>query len=153
MNEKHSQDLVKTMNNVKYKVGEKTRLSINRIDAIDENVKEFITSFSSPSLMKFSLNSDIFYNDQRSLIKIKFYQEGLRELLSKVTKEVYLSSLILDSKDLSQIVKASMNSERLIIHSSEISISHDLDFYTGANSSIQCLSIQHYANEEWYGTK
>ncbi|CAI2381918.1 unnamed protein product [Moneuplotes crassus] len=152
MTEKHAQNLVKTMNTINYKFGEKTRLSINKIDVVDENIKEFITNFSSPSLRIFSLNSVPFSNDHQSLIKIKFYKEGLMKLLSTVTKEVFLSSLILDSEDLSQIVKASINSERLIIHSSKISISHDLDFYTGANSNIQYLSIQYSDRFKWYGT-
>jgi len=75
--------------------------------------------------------------------------KGLKSLLPHVTKEVYFNYLVVSGEDLSQIVKASSNLERLSFVVSKILTSDSLDFSSTSQSKLEYLSFNACAYHNW----
>ncbi|CAI2387900.1 unnamed protein product [Moneuplotes crassus] len=114
MEEEKSKKLVKEMEENKYPLGDMHKLKIDRMVNEDTILNKFMT-FSAPSSLKLFVFNRIYLSndDGDKAVRIKFYLEGLKEILPRVTKEVYLECLVVDDTDLSQIVKWASNAERL----------------------------------------
>ncbi|CAI2361111.1 unnamed protein product [Moneuplotes crassus] len=154
MSEDKSKDLVKSIGASKYSLGDMNRLQIDKISNEDHTLNNFLKNCSPSSLRLLSFNHSYLEPDGIAVVKVKFYEEGMQKLLTNVTKEVYLEHLIVDASDLSQIVKACVNSERLTIRCSQISTSDSLDFSTPAQTKLQYLSFYNcggsaWCNQEW----
>ncbi|CAI2361440.1 unnamed protein product [Moneuplotes crassus] len=154
MSEDKSKNLVKAMGESKYSFGDMNRLQIDYISNEDHTLNNFLKNCSPSSLRLLSFNHNYLGSDGSNAVEIKFYEEGMQTLLANVTKEVYLEYLIVDASDLSQIVKACVNSERLTIRNSKISTSDSLDFSTPSQAKLQYLSfvncgVQDWCSEEW----
>ena len=74
-------------------------------------------------------------------MKADFYIEALCKTLKAITNEVYIEWLKLTASDLEQIVKASSNSERLVIRFSDVSCSAALDFAIADRYNTEFLSF------------
>ena len=125
------------------------------------NMKKFVISKISNSdsdLASFLSNSvpyklDLFWMN-RSFIsniiptKIDFYTESLWEAIKGVSKEIYISNLIVGEKDLEEIVKSSWNWERLVIRYSDIHCSSALDFSTDSDYKTKSLSFYNWGLNE-----
>ncbi|CAI2363269.1 unnamed protein product [Moneuplotes crassus] len=144
--------IIKAMNTFKRSLGDMKRLIIDWIKNENESLKTFLTHSAPSSLQSFVFNSN--YNidldgNPESPVRIKFYLESLKEVLSKVTEEVYLEALEIDDTDLSQIFKSASSSERLIIRFSKISTSDSLDFSSPSQSKLKYLSFFNCACTSW----
>ncbi|CAI2361409.1 unnamed protein product [Moneuplotes crassus] len=153
MSEDKSKNLVKAMGESKYSFGDMNRLQIDKISNEDHTLNNFLKNCSHSSLRLLSFNHSYLGSNGSEAVKVKFYEEGMQNLLANVTREVYLRHLIVDASDLSQIVKACVNSERLTINWSKISTSDSLDFSTPAQTKLQYLSFYDcggkWCSEEW----
>ncbi|CAI2363061.1 unnamed protein product [Moneuplotes crassus] len=143
-----SKNLAKAMGACKYSLGDMNRLQIDNISNEDHVLNGFLKNCSQSSLRLLSFNHSYLGSKGSEAVKVKFYEEGMQKLFVNVTKEVYLKNLIVDASDLSQIVKACVNSERLIIRYSKISTSGSLDFSTPAQAKLQYLSFC-YCGGDW----
>ncbi|CAI2362546.1 unnamed protein product [Moneuplotes crassus] len=150
------QKLVKTLGDFKYHLGDMDKLKIDNVDNEDAALKKFLTNSSLASLKSLVFNVDYkgSGDEETGVVKVKFYLDGLKKVLPQVTKEVYLTKLIADSDDLSQIVKLSYNAERLTVRLSKILTSNSLDFASPTPSKISYLSFKNcgrydWSNQEW----
>ena len=74
-------------------------------------------------------------------IKADFYIESLCKMLKAVSSEAYIRCLKLTASNLEQVVKASSNSERLVIRYCDVSCSVALDFTTINKYKTKFLSF------------
>ena len=79
-------------------------------------------------------------------LKTDFYIETLCKTLKAVTSEVYINWLKLTASDLEQIVKASSNSERLVIRYCKINCSATLDFATADKYKTKFISFCYWGD-------
>ena len=89
------------------------------------------------------MNRSYFANEG---VNINFYIDTLCKTLKIVTCEVYIWCLILTASDLEKIVKASSNSERLVIRFWDISCSTALNFTTSDKYNTKFLSFSSWGN-------
>ncbi|CAI2361295.1 unnamed protein product [Moneuplotes crassus] len=153
MSEDKSKNLVKSIGASKYSLGDMNRLQIDKISNEDHTLNNFLKNCSHSSFRLLSFNDRYLGSYGSEPVKIKFYEEGMQNLLANVTKEVYLKYLIVDASDLSQIVKACVNSERLTIGYSKILTSDSLDFSTPAQTKLQYLSFCYCGATNWGSQK
>ena len=66
--------------------------------------------------------------DWNNTTKMSFYLNSLTTCLKKVTKEIYLAVFEMDESDLEAVVKASCNSERLVLYTCDLKWSRPMDF-------------------------
>ncbi|CAI2358778.1 unnamed protein product [Moneuplotes crassus] len=114
MKEEKTQKLVKAMEENKCTLGDMHKLTINNMINEDTILDKFMT-YSAPSSLKLFVFNHSYLGENDKAVRIKFYLEGLKEILPRVTKEVYLECLVVEDTDLSQIVKWASNAERLTI--------------------------------------
>ncbi|CAI2363163.1 unnamed protein product [Moneuplotes crassus] len=150
MEEETAKTLVQTMEQNKYPIGVIHKLKIDKVVNGDTILSKFMTC-SAPSCLKlFAFNhSYLSDNEGDKAVKIKFYLQGLRKILPRVTKEIYLECLVIDSKDLSQIVKWASNAERLTVRWSKISTSDSLDFASPQQAKLNYLSLLNCGCNDW----
>ncbi|CAI2387139.1 unnamed protein product [Moneuplotes crassus] len=149
MTQQKSKEIITNMNMLTYHLEPKSRLRISKVKNGDQSLNKFITNSHPSSLKLFSFNHPSAGSGEGQAIKAKFYIQGLCRLLRRVTQEVYLHSLILNSEELSSVVRASASAQRLVIRSSKISTSSALDFSTEEQSRIQYLSFQDSGSAIW----
>ncbi|CAI2362447.1 unnamed protein product [Moneuplotes crassus] len=149
MSENKSRNLAKAMGVCKYSFGDMNRLEIDCIFNEDHTLNNFFKNCSQSSLRLLSLNYNFLGSNGSHALKLKFYQEGLQNLLVNVTKEVYLKNLIVNGSDLNHIVKSCVNTERLTIRYSKIYTCDSLDFSTPSQSKLEYLSFYECRGYEW----
>ncbi|CAI2362444.1 unnamed protein product [Moneuplotes crassus] len=145
MKEEKTKKLVKAMEESKYSLGDMHKLKIDRMVNGDTSLNKFMT-YSSPFSLKLFVFNHSYPGYGDKAVRIKFYLEGLKEIIPKVTKEVYLECLVVDDTDLSRIVTWASNAERLTIRCSKISTSASLDFSTPSKAKLKYLSFFNCGN-------
>ncbi|CAI2362697.1 unnamed protein product [Moneuplotes crassus] len=156
MDSDNDKQIVKAMGALKCSPGPKKRFDIGYIKNGDESLNTFMAHSAPSSLQSFVFNRDYCadeYGDPESPVRIKFYLEGLKGVLPKVTEEVFVEALEVDDTDLSQIVKLSSSAERLTIYWSKISTYNCFDFSTPTQAKLKYLSFFNcgldWCNTEW----
>ncbi|CAI2361281.1 unnamed protein product [Moneuplotes crassus] len=149
MQKEESQKLVKAMGDTKYPLHNINRLSLKAIYNQEAILNPFMANSVSSPLRLFNLNLDRVGPCGSNTIEVGGLMKGLKSLLPHVTKEVYLNYLVVSGEDLSQIVKASSNLERLSFVASKILTSDSLDFSSTAHSKLEYLSFKSCAYHDW----
>ncbi|CAI2361433.1 unnamed protein product [Moneuplotes crassus] len=149
MKKEESQKLAKAMVDSKYPLHNMNRLKIDCIYNQEAIVDPFMANSVASPLKLFGLNLSHGASGGSNTPKVSELMKGLKSLLPNVTKEVFLNYLIVSEDDLSQIVKASLNAERLTIRASKILTSDSLDFSTAAQSKLEYLSFNCSGNASW----
>ena len=67
---------------------------------------------------------------------MSFYLSSLTTCLKKVTKEIFISVFDMDESDLESVVKASCNSERLVLYYWDLKWSRPMDFKCSSTYKI-----------------
>ena len=114
---------------------------IDNITDGDADLNSFLGNWTPDQLELFWLNHNYFGD---AGVKTDFYIDALCKTLKAVTNEVYIECLKLTASDLEQIVKASSNSERLVIRYSDVSCSVALDFTTADQYKTKFLSFNNW---------
>ena len=104
----------------------------------DKEVLNFVQNSFPDSLDKFCFNWNCI--DQ---INVKFFIDVLANSLPKVTEAVYFHKLKMDYDDLSTIVKASSNAQRLVFNNCLIKSSGKLDLTIGQKYNTHLLSFRY----------
>ena len=102
------------------------RIKISHLNDSDSQLNLFLSNWVPQNLTYLSIN---FYPiDWDKPIKMSFYLNSLTTSLKKVTKEIYLTVFEMDESDLETVVKASCNSERLVLRYCDLKWSRPMDF-------------------------
>ena len=119
------------------------RIRIDKIIDGDADLNSFLSNWTPDRLQLFWLN---YSSIGDAVIKADFYIEALCKTLKSVTSEVYIRCLKLTASNLEQVVKASSNSERLVIRYCHVSCSVALDFTTADKYNTKFLSFYNWGD-------
>ena len=102
------------------------RIAISHLNGSDSNLNLFLSNWVPLNLTYLSVNYPPinYYNTT----KMSFYLSTLTACLKKVTKEIFLFVFEMDESDLESVIKASCNSERLVLCFCDLKWSRAMDF-------------------------
>ena len=109
------------------------RIWISHLNGSDSNLNLFLSNWVPQNLTFLAINEP-FIN--YTPIKMSFYLSSLTASLKKVTKEIYLNLFSLDESDLEAVVKASCNSERLVLCYCDLKWSRPMNFKCSSTYKI-----------------
>ena len=110
------------------------RIAISHLNGSESNLNLFLSNWVPQKLTYLSINYTPF--DYYNPNKMSFYSSSLTTCLNKVTKEIFLSVFEMDESDLESVVKASCNSERLVLHWCDLKWSRPMDFKCSSTYKI-----------------
>jgi hypothetical protein len=114
------------------------RLKIDKLADNDDTLDDFLTHCIPSSLELLCINNS--HIDANKPIKADFYSHSLAHALQPVTEEIYFETMIFGKEAFETVVKASCNSQRLIVKYSNIEAEQEFDFY-GPSYKINFLSF------------
>ena len=110
------------------------RIKISCFKDSDTNLNLFLSNWVPQNLTYLSVNSP--YIDGNKTTKMNYYLSSLTTCLKKVTKEIYLAAFEMDESDLETVVRASCNSERLVLYHCDLKWSRAMDFKCSSTYKI-----------------
>ena len=110
------------------------RIKISHLNDSDSNLNLFLSNCVPQNLTYITINYPPIY--YRKTTKMNFYSSSLTTCLKKVTKEIFLELFEMDESDLEAVVKASCNSERLVLFCCELKWSRPIDFKCSSTYKI-----------------
>ena len=110
------------------------RIAIIYLNGSDSNLNLFLSNWVPQNLTYLSINDP--YIDYYKPTKMSFYLSSLTASLKKVTKEIFLAYFDMDESDLETVVKASCNSERLVLKFCDLKWSRSMDFKCSSTYKI-----------------
>ena len=124
----------------KAKIPQLKRLTISDLRDNDSNLNLFLLNWVPQNLTYLSINYPYF--DGNNPTKMSFYLSSLTTCLKKVTKEIFLQLFDMDESNLETVVKASCNSERLVLYYWDLKWSRPMDFKCSSAYKIiaKCLN-------------
>ena len=110
------------------------RIAISHLNGSNSNLNLFLSNWVPQNLTYISINClSINYCNPT---KMSFYLISLTTSLKKVTKEIFLQKFDMDESDLETVVKASCNSERLVLYWCNLKWSRPMDFKCSSTYKI-----------------
>ena len=113
------------------------RIAINRLNGNDSNLNLFLSNWVPQNLTFLSINNP--WIDGKLTAKMSFYSSSLTTSLKKVTKEIFLQLFEMDESDLESVIKASCNSERLVLYWCDLKWSRPMNFKCSSTYKIKCI--------------
>ena len=102
------------------------RIAISHLNGSDSNLNLFLSNWVPQNLTYLNINYPSI--DFTNPTKMSFYLNSLTTCLKKVTKEIFLFVFEMDESDLETVVKASYNSERLVLFWCDLKWSRSMNF-------------------------
>jgi hypothetical protein len=148
LNDSKAESFIKHYVTNKLKLPHLKKLRIDYIKENDEVLKLFLINCCPSNLEVFSFNRN---TNTSSQIKISAYIPSLSKCLPAVTKQVYLYYVkIKSSGDLSTLIKASSNSENLVVRCCEVLTDDECDFGDGKyNTQLISFGYDDYNQCKW----
>ena len=110
------------------------RIAITRLNGRDSNLNLFLSNWVPQNLTYLSINYPEIYLSKPT--KMNFYLNSVTTCLKKVTKEIFIHLFDMDESDLETVVKASCNSERLVLRACDLKWSRPMDFKCSSTYKI-----------------
>ena len=110
------------------------RIKISYLNGSDSNLNLFLSNWVPQNLSYLSINYP--FIDGKVTTKTSFFSSSLTTSLKKVTKEVFLYLFDMSESDLEEVVKASCNSERLVLNWCDLKWSKPMDFKCSSTYKI-----------------
>ena len=110
------------------------RIRISHLNGSDSNLNLFLANWVPLNLTYLSINFPFIGWNKPT--KINFYLNSLITSLKKVTKEIFLELFEMDESDLETVVKASCNSERLVLYNWDLKWSRPMNFKCSSTYKI-----------------
>ena len=107
---------------------------IYNLNGSDSNLNLFLSNWVPQNLTFLNINYP--YIDWTKPTKMNFYLNSLTTSLKKVTKEIFISLFEIDESDLESVVKASCNSERLVLRYCDLKWSRPINFKCSSTYKI-----------------
>ena len=140
MNSAKSKSFLDDLATPKALIPQLKRIWISYLNGSDSNLNLFLSNWV-PQNLTFLVITGINYKPT----KMNFYLSSLTTCLKKVTKEIYLSAFEMDESDFEAVVKASCNSERLVLSWCDLKWSRPMDFKCSSTYKITA-KIFNYIN-------
>ena len=134
MNDAKSKSFLDDLATSKAQIPQLKRINISRLNGSDSSLNLFLSNWVPLNLAYLSINCPAI--DWRLPTKMSFYLNSLTISLNKVTKEIYLRLFKMDESDLEAVVKASCNSERLVLYGCDLKWSRPMDFKCSSTYKI-----------------
>ena len=115
------------------------RIKLSRLKDRDSKLNLFLSNWVPQNLTFLSINSPPI--DFNKTTKMSFYLNSLTTCLKKVTKEIFLQLFDMDESDLESVIRASCNSERLVLRYCDLKWSKPMNFKCTSTYKItaKCL--------------
>ena len=141
MNNAKSKSFLEDLNTSKALIPQIKRIAITRLKDSDSNLNLFLSNWVPQNLTYLYISCYNFSIDTRKPTKMNFYLNSLTTCLKKVTKEIFLHVFEMDESDLEAVVKASCNSERLVLYWCDLKWSRPMNFKCSSTYKItaKCL--------------
>ena len=110
------------------------RIAISKLNGSDSNLNLFLSNWVPQNLTYLSINSP--YINKNKSTKTNFYLNSLTTSLKKVTKEIFLNVFEMGESDLEEVIKASCNSEILVLRYCDLKWSKPMDFKCSSTYKI-----------------
>ena len=110
------------------------RIKINCLNGSNSNLNLFLSNWVPQNLTYLAI--DCYNIDYAKPTKMNFYLSSLTTCLKKVTKEIFLELFEIDESDLEAVVKASCNSERLVLKWCDLKLSRAMNFKCSSTYKI-----------------
>ena len=139
MNDAKSKSFLDDLATSKAQILQLKRIVINHLNGSDSNLNLFLSNWVPQNLTYLWIGYP--YIDYKKTTKMNFYLSSLTTCLKKVTKEIFLELFEMDESDLETVVKASCNSERLVLYGCDLKWSRSMDFKCSSTYKItaNCL--------------
>ena len=139
MNDAKSRSFLDDLATSKVLIPQLKRITISDLNDSDSNLNLFLSNWVPQNLTLLWINYPGI--DFNKITKMSFYLSSLTTCLKKVTKEIFLELFEMDESDLEAIVKASCNSERLVLYYWDLKWSRAMDFKCSSTYKIiaKCL--------------
>ena len=134
MNNAKSKSFLDDLATSKANIPQLKRITITYLKDSDSNLNLFLSNWVTQNLTCLSINSP--YIDRSKPTKMSFYLSSLATSLKKVTKEIFLGQFEMNESDLETVVKASCNSERLVLFWCDLKWSRPMDFKCSSTYKI-----------------
>ena len=139
MNDAKSKSFLDDLATSKALIPQLKRIKISYLKDIDSNLNLFLLNWVPQNLTFLSIN---FYPiDSSKPTKMSFYSSSLTTCLKKVTMEIFINLFEMDESDLEAVVKASCNSERLVLCWSDLKWSRPMNFKCSSTYKITAKSL------------
>ena len=126
LNDAKSKSFLDDLATSKTQIPQLKRIKISDLKDSDSNLNLFLSNWVPQNLTYLSINYPA--NDIYRPTKMSFYLNSLTTSLKKVTKEIFLNVFEIDESDLETVVKASCNSERLVLSWCDLKWSRAMNF-------------------------
>ena len=143
MNDAKSKSFLDDLATPKALIPQLKRIWISYLNGSDSNLNLFLSNWVPQNLTYFSINHPSTHWSNTT--KMSFYLNSLTTCLKKMTKEIFLNAFEMDESDLEAVVKASCNSERLVLSWCDLKWSRLIDFKCSSTYKITA-KIFNYIN-------
>ena len=133
MNDAKSKSFLDDLVTSKVLIPHLKRITISDLNDSDSNLNLFLSNWVPLNLTFLSINYPFI---DYTPIKMRFYLSSLTTSLKKVTKEIFLYLFEMNESDLESVVKASCNSERLVLYWCDLKWSRPMDFKCSSTYKI-----------------
>ena len=134
MNDAKSRSFLDDLATSKAQIPQIKRIWISCLKDSDSNLNLFLSNWVPQNLTFLSINFPSI--ELKKTTKMSFYLNSLTTSLKKVTKEIFLRLFSLDEFDLESVVKASCNSERLVLFWCDLKWSRPMNFKCSSTYKI-----------------
>ena len=134
MNDVKSKSFLDDLATTKAIIPQLKRIKISYLKDSDSNLNLFLSNWTPQNITFLNINYP--YIDWNKPTKMSFYLNYLTSSLKKVTKEIFLELFSLKESDLEAVVKASFNSERLVLCAWDLKWSRPMDFKCSSTYKI-----------------
>ena len=125
-NDVKSKSFLDDLATTKAKIPQIKRIWITNLKGSESNLNLFLSNWVPLNLIFLNINYP--YIDWTKPTKMSFYLNSLTTCLKKVTKEIFLKVFSMNESDLETVVKASCNSERLVLYGCDLKWSRPMNF-------------------------
>ena len=134
MNDSQSKSFLDDLATSKALIPQLKRIAIYRLNGSDSNLNLFLSNWVPQDLTFLAINDPEIYRSKP--IKMNFYLSSLATCLKKVTKEIFINLFSMEESDLEAVVKASCNSERLVLRYCDLKWSRSMNFKCSSTYKI-----------------
>ena len=134
LNDAKSKSFLDDLATSKAQIPQLKRIAITHLKDSDSNLNLFLSNWVPQNLSFLSINYPCIYYHEPT--KTSFYFNSLKTCLKKVTKEIFLQKFEMDESDLEAVVKASCNSERLVLCWCDLKWSRPMNFKCSSTYKI-----------------
>ena len=133
MNNAKSKSFLDDLATSKAQIPKLKRIWITHLKDSDSNLNLFLSNWVPQNLTYLSISCPFI---DWYTTKMSFYSSSLSTCLKKVTKEIFLQLFEMDESDLEAVVKASYNSERLVLRWCNLKWSRAMNFKCSSTYKI-----------------